>query len=56
MTANNNLGNKNSYYITKFKTRRLWAPPRWGGGGGEEIIDPWLGIGVPLRVSYPDPV
>ena len=24
------------------------------GGGG--VLDPWLGIGVPLRVSNPDPV
>ena len=26
--------------------------PRGGGG----VLDPWLGIGVPLRVSNPDPV
>ena len=25
-----------------------------GGGGG--VLDQWLGIGVPLRVSNPDPV
>ena len=24
------------------------------GGGG--VLDPWVGIGVPLRVSNPDPV
>ena len=27
-----------------------------GGGEGVVVLDPWLGIGVPLRVSNPDPV
>ena len=25
-------------------------------GGGGRVLDQWLGIGVPLRVSNPDPV
>ena len=32
----------------------LWDRQLDPGGGG--VLDQWLGIGVPLRVSNPDPV
>ena len=33
--------------------KEVSASPASGGGG---VLDQWLGIGVPLRVSNPDPV
>ena len=36
---------------TKFTPEEIFHV---GGGGG--VLDQWLGIGVPLRVSNPDPV
>ena len=33
----------------------LYHSLNMGGGGGGLLLDPWLGMGVLLRVSNPDP-